>query len=298
RGLDGLLIQSEDGVQRFDDVCLAHRAVLHDDALDDGDALNLGTHRFRGVARTYLPNQLRRFDAVPHLVVAAAGAAARAGPEAVAVARPDAAPLAGSAAAVRAGALRHHRRRHRGLEHARLHLLRVGRGLGRDVERRILRFLRRLLRRGRRRLPHRDRDLVRTRQFGLLRRLLHLVAAAATAAAWTGLVQPDDVLRILRRLDGAAEIGRRRVPEDEQRDDQEEAVRRERAADTKAGLPALERERQLGRVQAFDLHRDVSVACYRGSRPFGHQAITVIVPRLVWIAKCKKAALAPKDWRP
>src|SRR4029079_3814918 len=98
---------------------------------------------------------------------------------------------------------------------------------------------------------------------------------------------------------GAAEVRRRRVPDDEQRDDEEQAVRGERAADTKAGLPALERERQLGRVQAVDLHRDVSVACYGGTRRlFGHQAITVIVPRLVWITRCKKAALGYRDWRP
>jgi hypothetical protein len=73
---------------------------------------------------------------------------------------------------------------------------------------------------------------------------------------------------------GPLRSGRRRVPDDEQRDDEEQAVRGERAADTKAGLPALERERQLGRVQAVDLHRDVSVACYGGTRRlFGHQAI-------------------------
>ena len=50
-----------------------------------------------------------------------------------------------------------------------------------------------LLRLELRRLLDRNGDLVLARQLRLARRLLHLVAAATTAAARTGLAQPDDV---------------------------------------------------------------------------------------------------------
>ena len=82
-----------------------------------------------------------------------------------------------------------------------------------------------------RRLLDRNGNLVLARQLGLPRRLLHLVAAAATAAARTRLAQPDDVrVRLFGQHGRRHAVAPRRSgrQEHEQRDDDD--VRGERAA--------------------------------------------------------------------
>ena len=101
---------------------------------------------------------------------------------------------AGAGAAAAAGALRQRRRTRRRFNRARQRVLRRREALRRNVQLRDrIGLLLDLLHFQLRRLRDRNGDLVLARHLRLTRRFLHPVAAAAAAAARSGLAQPDDV---------------------------------------------------------------------------------------------------------
>src|SRR5207247_6346370 len=75
-GLDRLLIQAEDRIERARHLHVADRAVRQHDALEPDNALHLGTHGFSGVVGTDAAQQARRVNAVAGTIDTAAGAAA------------------------------------------------------------------------------------------------------------------------------------------------------------------------------------------------------------------------------
>jgi hypothetical protein len=135
-------------------------------------------------------------------------------------------------------------------------ILRGRQALGRDIQlsHRVGFFLR-LLHFHLGRLRHGDGNFVLARHFRLPRRFLHPITAAATAAARSGLLQPDDVrVRLIgqhsrsRRVVGA-------VPNREEREPNHDEVVREGGQNrgTEALLLLLEQERNLDRVRTLEV---------------------------------------------
>src|SRR5580765_1882785 len=71
-GLDRFLIEPECRIERLENLHIRHVAVGVDDALDQDGALDLRTHRVRGVIRFHLAQQPRHGDAVTGPIRAAA----------------------------------------------------------------------------------------------------------------------------------------------------------------------------------------------------------------------------------
>ena len=195
RGVDGLLIETERRIERAHHLDVADAAVRPDDALEQDGALHLGAHRVRGVLRPLFVQHARQRDAVAGPIDAAAGAAA-----ATRARDPSPCPdrrrspcrcprrrrcrIPATASAVPA-ALRSRPAASpappRGSS-PECSAARPGRAPSSTSCISIFGGFR-----------HGNRNLVLARHLRLTRRLLHLVAAAATAAAGTGLAQPDDV---------------------------------------------------------------------------------------------------------
>src|SRR5206468_5425285 len=102
-GFDRLGIEAEGRVERADDLHVADRAVLLDDALEKNGPLHFGAHRVGGVRRLHFAEHARQHDAVARPIDAAAGPPAAARPEAGSGAGADAAagPRPRAAAAAR-----------------------------------------------------------------------------------------------------------------------------------------------------------------------------------------------------
>src|SRR5207244_1057270 len=112
----------------------------------------------------------------------------------------------------------------------------------------------------RRRLFDGDRNLVLARQLRFARRLLHLVPAAATAAARTGLIEPDDVGARLFGKNRRAGLAVRVVADHQDEEDAEDDVPDQRSdrswADALLGL--FKREGLLNRMQLREMDGEMA----------------------------------------
>lgn len=228
-------------------------------------ALHFGAHRVRGVLRLHLPQHARRGDAGAWPIRSAAGisigARSVAGP--AAGSDPGSAVVAGTAAA--AGSTRcrwHSGRLDRAGERA-LHIGEAPRGDDHALDR--LRVADRPRRLERALLRDRHRHRVVPRPFRAARWPGVVVAAAAPAAAVPGHVDPPQRRPpVVRRRGRGAVL--RMAAQQEDHCGREDSVRQSRNDRRRRDACALEEERDLARMLAVDVNRQVAIRIAGGDR--------------------------------